>query len=110
VKRVADWGTLYALRSASGWALAQDDAGNQIFPVWPHERFAALCADGDWSDAVTVEVPLDEWFEEISKTLAAKSMKVAVFRLPEGRGVVVDPERLSKDLREELSLMEDEEE
>ena len=38
--------------------------------------------------------------------MIARSMSVAVFSLPEGRGVVVDPERLSSDLKEELSKME----
>jgi hypothetical protein len=109
VKRVADCGALYGLQSAAGWALAGDEMGPRILPVWPHERFAELCKKGDWSDCTVVKIPLAEWFDELSKTLIAKSMGVAVFKLPEGRGVVVDPECLSNDLKEELSQMEDDE-
>ncbi len=110
VERVADWGVLYSLQCASGWALAGDETGPRIFPVWPHERFAELCWKGDWSDCIVAEIPLSKWFNDLSKILVDNAMTVAVFKLPDGRGVVVDPERLSHDLKQELSRIEDDDE
>ena len=109
VKRVADWGTLYSLQSPSGWAVAEDKCGFKLLPVWPHKSFAELCKNGDWSDCITTAITLAEWFDDLGKTLTAESMKVTVFNLPNGRGVVVEPDRLSQDLREELSQLEDDE-
>jgi hypothetical protein len=106
IKRSADWGYLYGIRSTSGWALAGKDEGSQLFPVWPHARFAELCLTGDWSDCSVVAIPLSEWLDEINTWLISRDLKVAVFPLPDGRAVTVAPDRLSGDLRLELSKLE----
>jgi hypothetical protein len=44
VKRVADWAELWSLKTEDGWVLAGDDAGHELVPIWPHQRFAMACA------------------------------------------------------------------
>src|SRR5215469_2834489 len=92
IKKVADWRCMYALESPSGWALAADDTSFNILPVWPHPSFAELCIKGGWSDCVVAPILIDEWLNKMSPMLEEKQTKVAVFQLPEGRGVVVEPE------------------
>jgi Protein of unknown function (DUF2750) len=107
IKKVADFRCIYALESPSGWALAGDDASFNILPIWPHPRFAELCIKDGWSDCVVAPIPMDEWLNKMSPMLEKKQTKIAVFQLPEGKGVVVEPERLSADIREELAKVED---
>jgi len=109
IKRIADWGNLYSLQSDAGWALARNKAGSELLPVWPHSKFAELCRSGDWVDCRVVEIPLREWIDRISGILIARSVKVAVFPVPEGQGVIVEPERLLTDLRRETSNFMDDE-
>jgi hypothetical protein len=48
LKRVVDWQRIWSLGTQAGWALSGDDEGHELVPVWPHERFAAACAEGSW--------------------------------------------------------------
>lgn len=107
VKRVADWEEAWGLRAESGWETVDDDDGVSYLPLWPHEKFAQLCANGLWEgsrpERISVTELLDGWLPD----LLATGRRVAVFPLPDGNGVLVDPQRLSDDLLQERSLMED---
>ena len=46
VKRVVGWERIWSLGTEEGWALSSDDEGRELVPVWPHECFAAACAEG----------------------------------------------------------------
>lgn len=107
IKRSADWGYLYGIRSTSGWALAGEKDGLQLFPVWPHAKFAELCLTGDWSDCSVAVIPLSEWQDELNPWLISSGLQVAAFPLPDGRAVTITPERLTADLKLELSKLED---
>ena len=45
LRRVADWARVWELRDEAGWVAAADSEGHSIFPLWPHPRHAAACAD-----------------------------------------------------------------
>ena len=45
VKKVADQEMIWSLWGENGWALVGDAVGHQLVPVWPHSRYAALCAE-----------------------------------------------------------------
>jgi hypothetical protein len=107
IKRIADWGEIWALRTDDGWTIARDDEEREIFPVWPHRLFAELCAHGEWSDSTPTRISLSEWLESWIPELIANKRLVGVFPLPEGVGIPVDPEQIGGDLREELSRIED---
>jgi hypothetical protein len=103
VKRAASYGELWALRGDGGWVVAADDDGNPHLPVWPHPRFAQACASGPWAQENPVAIDIDEWVEAWLPNLERDGMRVAVFQTPSDQGVGVGPERLRRDLQEELS-------
>ena len=86
----------------AGWVIAEDDEGNQHFPVWPHQRFAQAVATEQWSDAVPAAIDIDEWVEEWLPDLDRDGIRVAVFQTPDNQGVAVSPQRLKRDLDAEL--------
>ncbi len=102
VTRAASHGELWGLRAEDGWVVAEDDDREQHLPVWPHQRFVAALATGDWGDANAVAIDVDEWVEGWLPNLARDGMRVAVFQTPSDEGVSVAPERLSHDLETEL--------
>jgi hypothetical protein len=101
VKRVADEDRLWSLWK-DGWVLAADDAGHQVVPVWPHQNYASMCANGKWSGHSVKEIDLDAWMECLLPGIARDNRLVAVFPTPENKGAVVDAGRLAADLEEEL--------
>jgi hypothetical protein len=105
VKRVADWGVLWSLRSEAGWSMFGDADGREAVPVWPHARFAAACADGDWAGDAPAPIPLDDWLTKWIPGMARDRRVVAVFSV-DGRGPVVEPDRLGEDLEAELARIE----
>jgi hypothetical protein len=106
VKRVADGETLWSLGSDTGWALSRDESGNETVPVWPHERFALAAAAGDWQGKEPRPIRLRDWMEKWLPGMTRDHRLVAIFPTPDGKGIVVTPERLRRDLEEELSRME----
>ena len=106
VKRTASHGQLWGLRGDGGWVVAEDEEGNQHFPVWPHQRFAAACATGPWSGEKPVPLDVDEWVAGWLPDLEEDGMRVAVFQTPDDQGVGVAPSRLKRDLDAELAQFE----
>jgi Protein of unknown function (DUF2750) len=102
VKRAASHGELWGLRGEGGWVVAEDDEGNQHFPVWPHQRFAQALAEGLWEGEKPVSIDIDEWVDAWLPNLERDGMRVAVFQTPDDKGVGVSPERLKTDLEAEL--------
>ncbi len=102
VRQVADFGEVWSLRSEEGWVATADDAGQNAFPVWPHRRYAESFATGAWADTAATPIPLDAWLDRWLPGLAQDRRLVAVFPVAPSRGVMVAPERLQADLRQEL--------
>jgi hypothetical protein len=59
IKKVADQQQVWSLWERGGWALASDDGGRQVVPVWPHSEYAARCAQGEWSGYEAKSIALD---------------------------------------------------
>jgi hypothetical protein len=106
IKRSADHGELWGLRADRGWVVAEDDEGNRHFPVWPHPRFAEACSTGPWEGEDPKAIDIDEWVEAWIPRLREDGFRIAVFQTPADQGTSVSPERLKRDLEEELSLFE----
>jgi hypothetical protein len=84
--------------SDDSWAAATDDDGTEVVPVWPHERFAAACARGDWANDRPRIITLEAWVERWLPGIARDGLQIAVFPLPGGEGVRVTSDRLRADL------------
>jgi Protein of unknown function (DUF2750) len=108
IKRVADWEVLWCLAEGGEWVLSADDEGNEIIPVWPHQRFAGVCAEGEWDGYDPRPIELSTWMDHWLPELRQEKRLVSVFPVPsaEDRGMVVFPDRFREDLESELDLYE----
>ncbi len=102
MKRIAGTEEVWALYD-NGWALVGDDQERQIFPLWPAEEYAKLCASEIWKGYKPALLPLEEVIEELLPTLKKDGIWIGVFYGLDGKGVVVDTEKFIKDLDDELS-------
>jgi hypothetical protein len=97
---------VWGLCGPDGWVVAADDDGRQLMPVWTHSRYAEACAVGAWNGAVPEAIALSRWLEAWLPGLTRDGRGVAVFPVPCGAGVPVDPGRLAADLCEALEQYE----
>jgi Protein of unknown function (DUF2750) len=58
----------------------------RLGPLWPHPRFAEVCASGDWADARPASIDVDEWVVGWSANLERDGLRVPSFRLRMIRG------------------------
>jgi hypothetical protein len=106
VKKAADQERLWSLWQDSGWALASDSEGQEAVPIWPHERYAAQCANEEWQGFEPKEIALQAWLSRWIPGMARDGRLVAVFPTDCDRGVFVSPAKLDDDLRSELENYE----
>ena len=102
IKRVADGEVVRSLGGIGGWALLGDTESYKTVPVWPHGRYAAACATGDWASNEPCSIPFAEWIMAWLPGIASDGRLIAMFPAPGGKGPVVTAERLKADLEEEL--------
>lgn len=93
VKRVADWEQAWSLWD-EGWAMMADNEGMALLPLWPASEFASICATDVWSAYKSVEISLDALLDELLPRLEQDKVRLAVFPLPESKGVIVSPDQL----------------
>ncbi len=105
VKSVVDAEQAWGLWD-DGWALLEDDAGAQVFPLWPAKDYAELCRDPDWTNYVPAAIPLDDLLNDLLPKLQSHRVLAGVFPTPNGRGVTHQPSILEEALREELKKYE----
>lgn len=106
IKKVSDWKQIWSLRNQEGWVLAGDEQGNELVPVWPHERFASACAVSNWKECEPSLIELSVWLTRWIPGILNDRRLIAVFPTPSHRGIIVSPERLKLDLESELLLYE----
>jgi len=106
IKRIVDFEELWSLWTIDGWALTSDSQGNELVPIWPHEKFASACASGAWVGYEPRTISLSDWINRWIPGMTRDKRLVAVFPTPEGKGIVVSPDRIKDDLESEMSLYE----
>lgn len=106
IKKSADQEIVWSLAQDHGWALATDSIGNEAVPIWPHEKYAALCASGAWQGFEPKQIALEVWRSRWVPGMVRDQRLVAVFPTTNDKGVFVSPERLEIDLRAELENYE----
>lgn len=97
LQRVVAAGEAWGLDS-DGWALAVDDEGGDVLPLWPTEEFATLCATRLWEGYAPRSLPLEELLGVVLPQLEAEGLSLGVFFTPEGQGYPVTAARLREDL------------
>ena len=85
LQRVRESGEVWGLY-AEGWALAFDDEGRDVLPLWPTSTAARLCATHLWEGFEPRPIPLSKLVEELLPDLAEEGIPVGVFFTPKGQG------------------------
>jgi hypothetical protein len=101
IKRIVDAQVAWGLWN-DGWALLGDDAGSELFPLWPAREYAEVFKGEQWAAFEASEIALDDLLNELLPQLLAKSRKPVVFPTPAGKGVVVEVAQLEAALRQEM--------
>jgi hypothetical protein len=85
LQRVRESGEVWGLY-AEGWALALDDEGRDVLPLWPTAESARLCATRLWEGFEPRLIPLPELLEVLLPQLAEEGIPIGVFFTPQGQG------------------------
>jgi hypothetical protein len=99
--RVTQQGQVWTLKGDDGFIAFSDDEGRECFPFWPDASCAAALATHDWADCRAEPLKLEVFMTRWLTGMAKDGRMVAVFPAPDGSGVVIAPEALLEDLREE---------
>ncbi|MGH7865611.1 MAG: DUF2750 domain-containing protein [Candidatus Binataceae bacterium] len=105
VKVAADQSSVWGLYS-DGWALMTTDNGEKVFPVWPAEPYAALCASGDWANYSPRRIEMVSFLDELLPSLRESRTLLGVFPTIGDRGVTPDLDVVASDIKMELSRIE----
>jgi len=97
LQRAVEAGEVWGL-DADGWALAMDEEGGDVLPLWPAAEFATLCAKRLWEGFEAKRLPLDELLRVVLPQLEAEGLSLGVFFTPEGQGYPVTAAQLREDL------------
>jgi hypothetical protein len=93
LQRVVESGEVWGL-DGEGWALALDDSGRDVLPLWPAPEFAAICARRLWSGFEPRAIKLQVLIENVLPQLEEEGMPVGIFFTPEGQGHPVSAREL----------------
>lgn len=86
VKVVVDRETAWGLYD-DGWALAADNAGAPVFPLWPAEEYARACAIKEWSAYQPRSIELGFLTAELLPRMERDGVLPGVFFTPMSKGV-----------------------
>jgi hypothetical protein len=106
VKKVADNELLWGLGADDLWVMKGGPDGVEVMPLWPHARYAEMCATDQWAGNAPHEITLDEWLEKWTPGLTRDGLKVGVFPVPGSGGVIMHASALKVHIDEELEKYE----
>ena len=101
IGKVVDFQEIWSVGDTSRWSMVKDDKGQEAVPVWPAEEFAKLYCVDDWSTSIPKVITLEDWTTKWLPGLTNDGYFVCIFPLPNSKGIMMDPERLRKDIEEE---------
>lgn len=101
IKLVADREQVWRLYK-DGWATAQTDGGEIVFPFWPAVEYAQQCAENEWSNYHPKVIPLSDFMDDVLPQLKIDKIAPSVFYTPSNKGVVVPVDELFSAIESEL--------
>jgi len=102
IKQVVDWEEVWGLYD-DGWAMAGSDEDEDILPFWPHEDYAAICAEKDWAGFTPKSISLEEFMEDLLPRLKEDNVLPGIFFTPSGKSVTPSVDELLEHLQQELT-------
>ncbi|MDT9757074.1 DUF2750 domain-containing protein [Heyndrickxia coagulans] len=100
IKKSVDYEEVWGLYH-DGWAMSKDDNGCPLVNFWPKKEFAQKCAVEEWKEYHAKKIDLYEFMNEWLPGMKSDGIKPSIF-WNNVDSVVVDTERLKKDLDEKL--------
>lgn len=85
-----------------GWALAADDNGQVVFPLWPAKLYAKMASADKWADYKPKSISLKNLVEKLAHNLDKDLLLFGVFYTPNNKGIVISPLELAEDICNEL--------
>lgn len=101
IKVVTDNEQIWGLYN-DGWALAADDNGTTVFPMWPAKEYAEICTEKEWAGYQPKAFSLDDLFNELLPKLKRDGVLPGVFFTPNSKGLTPPIEQLKHDINNEL--------
>jgi hypothetical protein len=101
IKVVADRQEVWGLYQ-DGWALAAADDGTTVFPLWPAEEYARICAANEWAGYEPRSMSLSDFTEGLLSKLKLDGVLPGVFFTPTSKGVTPSVDDLKSALEAEL--------
>jgi hypothetical protein len=101
IKLVADWQEVWGLYQ-DGWALAADDNGVAVFPLWPAKEHAVACAKDEWEGFEPRAISLDDLMNALLPKLDVDKMLPGVFFTPTSRGMMPSIDEFREAIEAEL--------
>lgn len=102
IGKVCDFEEIWGLH-ADGWAMASSDSGEKAIPFWPEKDFAEVCANGSWRGYSPKVIKLEDFANKWIPGMAKDGCILAIFPTPEDKGILINPDKVLKDLEEEFS-------
>jgi hypothetical protein len=101
IRKVADFQEVWGLYN-EGWAMLADNKEQTIIPFWPEEAFAKLCVGGAWENYEPKKIELNIFLEKWLPGMRNDGKFVGIFYNTDGKGIVVQPDKLLENIQEEL--------
>ncbi len=109
VRYCADFEKVWGLSvGQDNWVIFKDSDGDEIFPVWPHESLAELCAFHEHKEmgATPQEMTVYSFVEDCLSNPDLDGVYFGVFYDDKREGLVMESKVLKSALEEELSEYE----
>jgi hypothetical protein len=105
LNKVADTGLVWGLYN-NGWALAEDNLGRKVLPLWPASEYAKMCANAFWEGYKPEPVDVYDFLNSYINELRQEGILIAVFYTNNDKGIIPSYEKLEKDILLILSEIE----
>ena len=98
VDKVIEHGKVWSLRNEEGWVLGEATEDIEAIPVWPHPRYAEVCATGPWAYHDAEAIDLKIILERYVPGMMNDHRVFAVFEVVDGPALVVPADAVGEDL------------
>lgn len=96
VSKVFQHGLMWTLKGPDGLLFLAADEEEHCLPVWPHEDFAKMWANGEFEGYEPQSITLDIWQNRWVDGLTQDQISLAVFPLEDQENLIVDAVELNE--------------
>jgi hypothetical protein len=101
IRKVCDFEEVWGLYE-NGWAMVGDKEEKKSIAFWPEKDFAILCKSNEWKNYEPKSIELSDFLDKWIPGLKNDNLTATIFYMPNGKGIIVESEKLENDLNTEL--------